>query len=221
MKQRAFESAGDKESPYLCRGCGYNTTDQERKLFGQIHKDEEGNIDRQYHWCTFCGPYVDYPVRIFQRLGDKIQAYKTRVKDQFWSNHKLLKRVNDLMAFEQMYYTEIHNAPYQEDENGVRVYNKHEEAYLIEFECLKNLASEPRRIYLELLEDLGGHTDEPPCTRNLSRSDQKKLLTRLRNESRLLARQNKEYKQCKTKNAVGHKKREQSLESQISLRGIS
>ena len=192
-------SDGDKEAETNCRGCGYNTTDEERKFYGQYHfTDGYSNkpifnlrhkasreIIRQYHYCTFCVEDAWYKRRFYwapwlQNIDYKIHAVKVKLRDRVLKSSDYLYLVVKRETFEAQHYEEIHNAPYKEDEAGNRVYNEHEAEFNSLTKSIAEYRAAPRHLYLEALEGFGGMSDEPPCTRNLTTKQKKKLLKKLK-----------------------------------------
>lgn len=181
-----FISTGDKEAQTNCRGCGYNTTNEERKFYGQIIKDEEtGEVIREYHYCTFC---VENPnlvnslwANIFRGIDWRIHCKKIqliKINNILTTEH--LDIVRRIVLLESSHWDEIHDAPYKEDENGKRIYNQYEEEWNNLHGRLRDIRNKPRHLYLEALEEFGGASDEPPCTRNLTKKQKKKLLKKLK-----------------------------------------
>ena len=97
------------------------------------------------------------------------------------SRYLLLSVLKDTL--EKEHYDDIHHAPYKE-ENGRRVYNENEAEYTRLSEEIKDLGNRPRHLYLEALECFGGESDEPPCARNLTKKQKKKLLKNLKEKLR-------------------------------------
>lgn len=179
MDQRKFENT-NQESPYLCRGCGYNTTDEERKFYGQIQKDDEDNIICQYHWCVFCVDVAIYKKRFFKSLDYKIHEEKVKLRYRWLKSSDYIYKWNIREVLDRDHYEEVHNAPYKQAANNLRIYNEYEAEYMKLTQDLSDLRNAPRHLYYEALETFGFESDEPPCTRNLDKKNKRKLLKKLR-----------------------------------------
>ena len=178
-------SDGDKEAETNCRHCGYNTTDLERAYYGQIICDPETEeIIKQYHYCTFCAQEPWHKKNWWGGMDYKIHEAKVmlRITALKSSNHLYFKVLRQTL--EETHYDEIHNAPYKEDDSGTRVYGESEAKFIDLTFKITECEAKPRHLYLEALEEFGGASDEPPCTRNLNKKQKKKLLRNLKEKLR-------------------------------------
>ena len=175
-----FVSTGDKEADTRCRRCGYNTTDEERKAYGIFQKDEDGNILKAYYHCVFCVESEWTRWKLFKSLDEKIHDAKIRLRKKYLHSGNYLYLTVLRAEHEKLHYDEIHNAPYKEDDFGFRAYNEHEFKFACMTEEIVECLNRPRHLYLEALEEFGGESDEPPCARNLSTVQKKKLLKKLK-----------------------------------------
>ena len=185
MDERRFSST-KQEAETNCRGCGYNTTDEERAFYGQYQYDDEKStkrhrhIIRQYHFCTFCVEDAAYRHRFFKNLDYKIHQAKVRLRDKTLKSTGYLFLVVSKNQLEFAHYDEIHNAPYKVDDLDNRVYNQYESDFMLLEKSISEYRFQPRHLYLEALENFGGESDEPPCTRNLTVRQKKMLLKKLK-----------------------------------------
>ena len=163
------------EEETRCRGCGYNTTDEERKFYGL----RCGGI--MYHYCTFCVEIcTNFRKRLFfKSLDMKIHELKVRLRFTCLNERyfELMKHIHEL---ERDHWNDVHAAPYKSDDEGKRIFNEHEARYQNLSEELAAIRNRPRHLYLEALEGFGGQADEPPCTRNLNVKQKKQLLRNLK-----------------------------------------
>ena len=163
----------------LCRGCGYNTTDDERKQYGIVHKDDEDNIVKQYHYCVFCSDNITIPKRFFKSVDFRIHLAKIGLRIKHLKSFEYVELAKDYSYLVGHHYDDIFNAPYKSDEEGNKILNQYEEEYESIEQQRTDISNAPRHLYLEALEEFGGVSDEPPCTRNLSKKQKRKLLRKL------------------------------------------
>jgi len=180
MENRQFEP-DINETEYLCRGCGYNTTDLERSLYGQVAKDDDGNITLQYHWCTFCCSAVPMYKKWFKNIDDNIQIAKIKLLYKYvetTERYNVQTKLDNLLTH---HAEDALNPPYITDDNGMKIVGEYEHLYNNHKHHLLEILNAPRHLYLESLEGFGGSGDTAPCTRNLADKQKRKLLKLLKN----------------------------------------
>src|SRR3990167_9788066 len=86
LLERRFTTT-NQEAETNCRGCGYNTTDEERYYYGLYGKDEEGKVIKKYHFCVFCVDHHYSRLPLFKNIMQKIHFLKMKLRDK-WRDRK-------------------------------------------------------------------------------------------------------------------------------------
>lgn len=176
----------ENETISRCRMCGYVLTDQEKIASGPC--GPEGN-----YYCVFCSisSFRGWPSKwqlfywaTFKRADLKIHRLKEQIRESVYINDRCFRLSREIGILVQQHHAEVFPFKYSEEKNEYQI--RHEQL----IQELKEFRDTARIAYYDSLAHFGDASDQPPCTRNLSKSQKRKLISFLKNELLNIKRRN-------------------------------
>lgn len=188
------------ETVKRCAGCGYQVSDLEKQVYGQVRKNDAGKVIEERHVCVFCHDPLTDPIRDLGKLDllklvvnpskwpdIAIYQLKEEIRSVIYRSVKGLRLRARKHLLEIDFTDRIYGVPYRSDNEGKPILNPYQIEHEKVTEELNDLKMVAQSAYYDTLGRYGISTsDVPPAARNLTFKQKWDMAHRLKDRLRTL-----------------------------------